>query len=224
MNILMIELTNTCNLDCWFCPFTKMKREKGFMSMETVELAIKKMKMMGNEKVILHNIGESLLHPQFFEIAEMFKDFNTTITTNACCLTEELIDGLIQSNLSLVRVSIDFDCNDELIRRLLKEREGETTLNFKGGTREKVVRLRNKWPDAQSLNLTNWAGQIDSFNEVESNICPFRDQNKGVVLWDGRITNCCFDYEGKYVVGTLDNVENINWKKIPICNECGGVY
>lgn len=223
MNISMIELTNVCPHDCWFCPHSKMQRAQGFMSKETVELAIEKMKLMNQTYIGLNNIGESILHPQFFEIVDMFKDFFTTVTFNCCSLNESITEKLINSGLDLIRISVDFDCNEDLVRRIVNEHKN-TEVNFKGDTRENVVRLRNKWPDAEIKYICDWAGHMDINNEVESNICPFRDQNAGVVLWDGRVTPCCFDYEGEFVIGTLNEIEKFNFERTDLCDKCGGLF
>lgn len=221
----MVELTNKCNMNCWFCPHSKMERAQGFMSVDTVELVIKKMKLMNQETAILQNIGESLLHPNFFEIVDMFDCFKTSVIVSGLSLNNENVEKLISSSLDTLKISVDFECDELLIRKLLKERNKETSLNFKGNTREKVIRLRKKWPEADVMYLNNFAGQMDFYNEVDSNICPFKELNSCVVLWDGRITPCCFDYEGKLVMGTLDEVEKLNQQgDYDLCNKCGGLY
>ena len=56
MKILMVELTNHCNEDCWFCPHSKMIREKGFMSMDTVKQVISKIEP-GNYTLFVTYLG-----------------------------------------------------------------------------------------------------------------------------------------------------------------------
>jgi sulfatase maturation enzyme AslB (radical SAM superfamily) len=47
--------------------------------------------------------------------------------------------------------------------------------------------------DSQTGQLTSAGGP-----------CPFSDNN-GVVLWNGDVTTCCFDYDGVVAVGNVDN-------------------
>ncbi len=62
-----IELTNNCNLKCVMCPHPRMARQKGFIKKELFEKIIDEIKGK-SEFVYLYGMGESLLHPEFFEL------------------------------------------------------------------------------------------------------------------------------------------------------------
>jgi hypothetical protein len=67
----------------------------------------------------------------------------------------------------------------------------------------------------------NWAGQVDGESKLDpSNSCYFLDYNYVVVLWDGTVCTCCLDFDGKYVLGTIDNIKEITNKPCELCKTC----
>ncbi len=93
---IYVEITNSCNLKCSFCP--ESKRAKEFMSVEKFEHIINEVKEYTN-LVALHVKGEPLLHPCLKEILDICKknDILVNITTNATLL-EKNKDIIIESN------------------------------------------------------------------------------------------------------------------------------
>ena len=102
---IYVEITNSCNLKCSFCP--ENKREKLFMRLNEFENIIKQIKDYTN-LIALHEKGEPLLHPDLEKILKICEenDILVNITTNATLL-EKNVDMLIASkavrqlNLSL---------------------------------------------------------------------------------------------------------------------------
>ena len=102
---IYVEITNSCNLKCSFCP--ENKREKAFMKLNEFENIIKQIKDYTN-LIALHVKGEPLLHPDLEKILKICEenDILVNITTNATLL-EKNVDMLIASkavrqlNLSL---------------------------------------------------------------------------------------------------------------------------
>lgn len=113
---IYVEITNSCNLKCSFCPETK--RVKEFMSVENFEHIINEVKEYTN-LIALHVKGEPLLHPDLKRILSICKDNNVlvNITTNASLL-EKNIDIIIESNavrqLNLSLHSITKNENNEM--------------------------------------------------------------------------------------------------------------
>ena len=102
---IYVEITNSCNLKCSFCPDTK--RVKEFMTVEKFKLIINEIKEYTN-LVALHVKGEPLLHPHLKEILNVCKENNilVNITTNATLLEKNLniiieSGAVRQLNLSL---------------------------------------------------------------------------------------------------------------------------
>jgi radical SAM protein with 4Fe4S-binding SPASM domain len=100
-----IEITNKCNLNCWFCK--NNLREKRFMSCTEFKTIIKKIKPYTNY-VYLHVKGEPLLHPELEEILKICEEnkIKVNITTNGTLLKHKLnilekSDCIRQINVSL---------------------------------------------------------------------------------------------------------------------------
>lgn len=93
---IYVEITNSCNLKCSFCP--EGKRTKEFISIDKFENIINQIKEYTN-LIALHVKGEPLLHPKLKEILEVCEKNNmlVNITTNATLL-EKNLETLINSS------------------------------------------------------------------------------------------------------------------------------
>lgn len=113
--ILMLELTNACNLSCAMCYNRKMKRKRGFMSLEMAERILDEAKQIGIERVALYSTGESLLHKQFIQIVELCKErkLYTYLTSNGLLLTMDKCYQICNSGLDSFKFSIDGSSKDE---------------------------------------------------------------------------------------------------------------
>lgn len=91
-----------------------------------------------------------------------------------------------------------------------------TTLSMieMAGTEGEIGEFRDFWQkrvDAVRIKrVKNWDGSVDRINEIA--LKDFRPLDappcswlwdRMVVLWDGRVVPCCYDYDGKYVLGNL---------------------
>jgi len=103
-----IEPTNVCNLSCIMCPYTKMTRKKGYMSLELFK------KLIDNNYTFirhldLYMLGEPLLHGQIDQMVEYARKYNvwTRMYTNAVFLDEKISKKLILSGLNAITISLD---------------------------------------------------------------------------------------------------------------------
>jgi len=103
-----IELTNYCNLRCPECltGSGKMDRPAGFMQISLFE------RITAELRPYLLNInlyfqGESMMHPDFFNLIGKAGAIYTIVSTNGHFLTEENAEKLALSNLSKLIVSLD---------------------------------------------------------------------------------------------------------------------
>lgn len=105
---LDIELTNTCNFKCLFCPTGtgQQRRKKGLMSDEVYCKIINEAKQ---QQIPIRFIrwGEPILHPKHIEyIREANKNkLLTHLTTNASLLDDDKIDALIDIPLDSIKFS-----------------------------------------------------------------------------------------------------------------------
>lgn len=102
---IYIEIINTCNLNCSFCP--KTKRVARSMSLEEFESIVEQI-CEYTDLIALHVKGEPLLHPNLKEILKICEKYNifVNITTNGTLLYENVrklaeSKALRQINISL---------------------------------------------------------------------------------------------------------------------------
>jgi hypothetical protein len=223
-SIVQIELTNHCNRRCVYCGVPTMVRPKGFAEWKLIERCVEVMKEIGQTKDFgLHHFGESTMHPKLIEFIKYFNDNGMTpfLNTNGDFLTDELIAKLATVKLNPLIISGHIEY-------------------------EKRVVLWQKCTDAgiptwyhldmlDAPTLTNLGGQIE-LNNKESDVlklpiltdpmtqCGFLRKEMGIVLWNGDLTVCCFDYEGHGKFGSIydPNVAELKPQIFSTCATCPG--
>lgn len=110
---LIIEATTFCNLRCKSCPYPFLERPKGKMGDGLYNKIIDEIAAYSPQETIIWFafMGEPLsLGKDLFKMVKYAKDKgikNTYLNTNALFLNEEAGDGLIESGLDKIIVSID---------------------------------------------------------------------------------------------------------------------
>lgn len=139
-----IEITNSCNLNCSFCP--KTKRERRFMTPDEYKRIISEIKPFCNY-VYLHLMGEPLLHPHLDKILKISEDekIKTNITTNGTLLKSQTNVLLKASALRKVSISAhSFEANengkdyDEYVSEV-----AEFAMKFSNAGKEVVIKFWN---------------------------------------------------------------------------------
>lgn len=221
--IVQVELCNHCNRRCVYCGIPTMKRPKGFITFDTIKRVAEVCKLIGQTEWLgLHHFGESTLHSQLVEFIKYFNDngISPFLNTNGDLLTDDLIARLATTKLELITISghIEWEKRLELFRKCT----------------DAGIRSAYQTTMADSLELANLGGQIelnpDSYILSKPVLtdpmtqCGFLRKEMGIVLWNGDITTCCFDYEGHGIYGNIfdDNVVDLVPKPFSICATCPG--
>lgn len=100
-----IEITNSCNLSCSFCP----PSNRAHKSMSVLDFKEIMTKVEGHgDHIYLHVKGEPLVHPHFKEILDVAGQFNkkVNITTNGTLLERQSDVILQHPNVRLVSISL----------------------------------------------------------------------------------------------------------------------
>ncbi len=114
-SVLRIEPTNLCNLRCprCSCGIGSDPREKGYMNLEDYRLVLEENKK--NAMIVrLDGNGESMLHPEIFEMITIAKSYNyavslsTNFTTDLCGELDKFID----SGLDRLIIAVDGSTQD----------------------------------------------------------------------------------------------------------------
>jgi len=106
----MIEIGNTCNLQCPTCPTPRQKilRKKELMSFSNFILTIDSIKN-SIHVVYLYYTGEPLIHPDICKMINYVhqKNLYSIISTNATLLDQKIADELLFSGLDEIILCLD---------------------------------------------------------------------------------------------------------------------
>ena len=119
-NVIGIELTNYCNLNCIICPREKMKRKVGYMDFSLFKKIVDEVAEYA-ELVGLDLYGESLLHPKATDMIRYAKEKGllTHISTNITNMDEKKAKKIIESGLDMIILSFD-GTNKETYEKIRK--------------------------------------------------------------------------------------------------------
>ena len=115
-----LELSNSCNYRCSFCPYSVAKefRPKGFnsegsmetMPFELVEKVLSQSYSLGARALELGYNTEPLLYPRLFDVIALARSLgylDIRMGTNGSLLTSKVSQNLIQAGLTQLQVSVD---------------------------------------------------------------------------------------------------------------------
>lgn len=263
-----LESTDICNANCRTCTREMMTRSMGVMDMELFKKLADECAERGVNSLHLHNFGEPLLDKFIIEKIRYAtsKGLRTRFFSNLSLLTEESARELVLSGLSRIKISIDgntketfdrirrgldFDKvtgNIELLLRTRKALGKNTpevgliyveTEDNKGETAGFLRRWQGCVDSIDVSSYHNWAGDLDGGKGIKERLLPcLRVWQTFTVLWNGDVSLCCMDYDGKVILGNVrDNtiaevykgealrkIQELHLRgdfgKLPICLNC----
>jgi len=190
--VLNVELTNRCTEKCIWCPRDSMDRTQGFMDMllfrKIIEEASHYPKL---RKLFVHWMGEPLLHPNFLEFMEYASSKKIAemilIATNGVLLTEEIMKGLIETQVDELYISIDA-ASPGMYERLKHTKHFENikhnieqAMAIKKQMKAKLPFVRVKFLETD-LN----AEEIDVFKQQWGKNADSVVIEKDLSIWDGK--------------------------------------
>lgn len=224
--LLRIESTNNCNFKCSFCPHPKMKRTKGFMDDLLYYSVINQASDLGFKMLDLRNFGEPILDKRLGDFASHANKKGLDriyIHTNGYGLTEKILNkwgegGITDVNISLSpkrefglsRPGVNVDRMFSGIEKVMNSNSpwkhilSVDYIKTNESTEEEQTEFINwldklKLPKRIDIDLHNWAegGVVSSYSQCHRLWTSF------TVLWDGKVSLCCLDYEGDVIIGDL---------------------
>jgi MoaA/NifB/PqqE/SkfB family radical SAM enzyme len=229
-DIVQIESTNLCNAKCVFCPRDEMHRRQGVMDFDLFVKIVDECAALGITHVRVHNYGEPFLDKKLVEKVRYAKQKGIKevgMISNGSLITEEIAAGMIDAGLDAINISVDAAGKDVFERTRLNL-EYDTVINNirtlarlrkeRGRTHPKLilsfVRQDNsadeqafidEWSKvADKVHITdlhNWAGTLNAKSDVQYPC--YRLWLTFTVLWDGRVSLCCADFDGRNILGDL---------------------
>jgi MoaA/NifB/PqqE/SkfB family radical SAM enzyme len=230
-DIVQIESTNICNAKCVFCPRDEMHRRQGIMTVELFRKIVDECADLGITHIRMHNYGEAFIDRKLVEKVRYAKQKGIRevgMISNGSLITEPVARGMIDAGLDAINISVDasgkavfestriglkYDKVIANIERLVRLR-GES-----GKRRPKLILSfvrQNNSADEQAFiehwrsiadkihvtDLHNWAGTLNRESDV--NFPCYRPWLTFTVLWDGRVSLCCADFDGRTILGDLN--------------------
>ena len=229
-DIVQIESTNLCNAKCVFCPRDEMHRRQGVMDMDLFKKVVDECAALGITHVRVHNYGEPFLDRQLVEKVRYAKQKGITevgMISNGSLITEEIARGMIDAGLDAINISVDAAGKEvfERTRAPPRVRHGHRQHPDAGAPPQRggphaseadpVVRpaeqlgrragVHREWSQvADKIHITdlhNWAGTLNAKSDVQ--FPCYRLWLTFTVLWDGRVSLCCADFDGRHILGDL---------------------
>lgn len=229
--IVQIESTNMCNAKCVFCPRDDMHRKQGIMSVELFRKIVDECVELGITHVRMHNYGEALMDRNLVDKVRYAKERGIQevgMISNGSLITEAVARGMIDAGLDAINISVDAAGKEVFESTRLGLKYDKVIANI-----ERLVRLRaesgrrrpklilsfvrqNNSADEQAFiehwraiadkvhvtDLHNWGGTLNTESDV--NYPCYRPWLTFTVLWDGRVSLCCADFDGKTILGDLN--------------------
>ena len=227
MNLIQIELTNVCNLNCPFCYRKYMTREQGFMDLETFKKSLKLAKELKVKEVWLHNFGEPLLHSEVYNFVKLAsKNFKVGFTTNGSSLSLDKLEQLKRNNLTFLDISLNMETNRfrviHLIKYYIQANQLGIDCRFRCvvGSSAEYIYLR----DFLSEYKVRWQRQMIRAKEPRTQKCLAKTKVM-IVLWDGTVVPCCSVINKEIIYGKVGEELNteLNELENEYCKWCGEV-
>jgi sulfatase maturation enzyme AslB (radical SAM superfamily) len=228
--IIQIEATNLCNAHCVFCPRERMERKQGVMEMDLYRKVVDETAALRIPHVRLHNYGESFIDRQIVEKIRYAKSRGIRevgLISNGSLVTEATARAIVEAGLDAINISVDAAGKEAFERtrvglkydRVIENIEGLVRVRADlGASRPRLILsfVRQDHSDAEHAfiekwsriadkvhvtDLHNWAGTLPGRSDVQ--FPCYRPWLTFTVLWDGRVSLCCADFDGKVVLGDL---------------------
>jgi sulfatase maturation enzyme AslB (radical SAM superfamily) len=228
--IVQIESTNICNARCVFCPRDEMKRRQGVMDAELYRKVVDDCAALGIRHVRLHNYGEPFVDRQLADKVAYAKQRGIAevgVISNGSLIDEPVARGVIEAGLDAINISVDASGREVFERTRVGLKYDKVIANI-----ERLIRIRGElgrthpklilsfvrqdnseeerafiehWRTlADKIHITdlhNWAGTLNRDSDVRYPC--YRQWLTFTVLWDGRVSLCCADFDGRVVLGDM---------------------
>ena len=229
--IVQIESTNICNAKCVFCPRDEMHRRQGVMSLDLFKKIVDECVELGITHVRVHNYGEPFIDRTLVEKVRYAKQRGIKevgMISNGSLINADVARGMIEAGLDAINISVDASGKEVFestriglkydkvignierlvqIRSELGRRRPKLILSFvrQNNSADEQAFIEHWKTIADKIHITdlhNWAGTLHTESDV--NYPCYRPWLTFTVLWDGRVSLCCADFDGRTVLGDMN--------------------
>jgi wyosine [tRNA(Phe)-imidazoG37] synthetase (radical SAM superfamily) len=191
--VINVEPTNDCNLNCYYCARRKSTKPVGYMTFGRAASVIDE--AADHPKLVMmnfHKDGEPLLHPEIDRMIRYASDRGVAevlhLNTNGLCLSDEMIERLLDSGLDDVTLSID-----AFKRETYSSTKGHDLLPLVDRQARRFVELREKgryrkpWIRAKIIEFQETSSEVADFHAYWETIVD-EVQVTGIHNWSGAIS------------------------------------
>lgn len=212
---------------------SNLSRKLGFMDFQLFEKTILDARSFGIQKIQLHFQGEPFLHPKLIDMIRYCKkqSFECQLFTNGLLLTENKIRALSEIPIDMIRFSIDGASQETYSKNRVGgdfhkvlNNLNQLMLNKHPVTRVEwqFIPLRNNEHEipiaaqiAASMRVffftKAFAPTIEELQPLNQKLRRTYKQKPCAdiyyqicVYWNGDVVPCCFDVDGKEIMGNLN--------------------
>lgn len=230
---LQLENTSTCNAACVFCPYPTAERWGGLMSDTLYRKIMDEAATIPQiDQICITGLGEPTLDPHLVErvrYARLKKPGAfIDLFTNGVHMTPARFIAVRDAGITCINFSLNaVDAEQHEAQMGLKGKFDLVCKNIDyaiahaAPARIEVRAVCSGWTEAEGYEFYrrwghrahggtgqlimegNWAGDNRTVRMFQPNESCFRALGQIYVLWDGRVSTCCFDPTGDQVFGDL---------------------
>jgi MoaA/NifB/PqqE/SkfB family radical SAM enzyme len=201
------------------------------MSVELFKKIVDECVELGITHVRVHNYGEPFVDRKLVEKVRYAKERGIKevgMISNGSLITEAVARGMVDAGLDAINISVDASGKDVFESTRIGLKYDKVIANI-----ERLVRIRaesgkrrpklilsfvrqNNSADEQAFiehwrriadkihitDLHNWGGTLHQESDV--NYPCYRPWLTFTVLWDGRVSLCCADFDGHTILGDMN--------------------
>lgn len=179
--IVIIELTNHCNLSCIMCEQPLMNRKKITMEPKLAKKIVKECAELRVPRVALSRLGEPLLHPEVVDIIRFAKRCGirtVSMISNGMLLNEDKGREIISAGLDLISFSVDA-AKKETLERIRPSSNFNTIIS----NIEKFIEIRNSLSQKKPIVEIYTTLMRENTNEIPEIVERWKPLADRVKIW-----------------------------------------
>ena len=197
---VILEVTSICNSDCSMCPRKALVRKRQHMDTDLCKKIIRVLSETGISGLWLMNLGEPLLHPDFFDIVDFCRSVGNLgplwASTNGKIFNTEMQDKMLQRPVDFFNLSVNA-MSKESYKKISPDLDFyETQNHFRAFIRRKrELNCSKPIVRAQMIEIPH---VLDEFNAFRKEFGPLVD-----ILAFNKLEKFSQDVEGNNIDGKL---------------------
>lgn len=191
-----IEVTNICNLECFYCQTSYTKTKKNVINKKFLFKLLQELKDLNVEEVGFFWLGEPLLNnelPEYIAYAKKIGIKYVFITTNGVLATPERIERIFQCGLDSIKISINASTRMKYKKMCGRDAFDQVIANLKTTWQ---LRSSTKKPSIYASSVFD-PSDGKEFSKIHSIISPYVDEHYPIQLYgDKKI----IEYNGEHTI------------------------